>query len=1444
MANSSANRPSPIDRAEAHSASPTHSGGNLDATVDGGARASVPPEVNVVRPGAKLDVYELVEKVGEGGMGSVWKARHTRLDKLVALKVLPAHLTSDPAAVNRFEREMKAVGKLEHAHIVRAMDAGDFDGLHYLVMELVEGSDLNRLVKERGPRSINEACQMIRQAALGLAHAHAHGLVHRDIKPSNLLLSKQGQVKILDLGLARLQEEGVGDATSGLTAQGTVLGTPDYMSPEQWESTHTVGPACDLYALGCTLFFLLTGRAPFGDTRHSTMVQKMKGHALEEPPRLRSLRDDVPEEIDELCSQLLAKQPQDRLGSAQALAAQLQAILKRLAAAKLSLEQTSRALDTIAPFRGAASAGPPSTIALERHSVATPPETPPVVTSPQPQAPRRKSSTSWLLGGGAALLALLAGAIWFSGILLRVQTPAGTIVLRIDQPEIAGAEVAVDGQQKITLKAGRDQEPITIVADEKQHLLRVSKGGFETFTKQFTVDAGKATEISVHLEPVKTTAPPEKAIPPATTVAATEPGRLPTSGSALRLNGKSSYVEVPWKYDGTHPLTVEAWTIAERPSEEQRPEFLIGDMEVAGWGIMRNRAAGNLLHRRFQFYFHDGAYHRIASQQPPPVGQPVHVAAVFDGQQARLYVDGKLQASEPIPNPFTKSAMPTLIGGNPNVGDLAGIDSHWQGTVDEVRFSNVARYMADFTPKVRFEPDGETIVLYHFDEGRGGEARDSSGNNRHGKLLGGEWVEATSGKLVNLAAPPPRDPTAGSAVAMLGGGSVAIPTLTYQGGPLTMEAWVWHPLPAVNTFIHSPGVIHLPPFNLKFYAPSQSYQFVAAHLPDVSVAHSPDQSLLPGKWVHLAGQWDEQTLSFFIDGQPTLLRNVNVNREPTPEQILEATQAILKSAPRTAATLGGSPLKDASRWTGALDEIRISSVARYTEAFTPKARFEPDEQTLALLHCDEADGWRLVDSSGKNHHGEFRGTGWAWITSESCRPTAVPSASDPQRALAEWAIRVGGSVALTQGAEFPKFTSIEALPPGPLRLAEINVEGSTLVTDADLPLLRGLNEGSNLNLNDTPVTAAKVLDEIAGMKLWHVALNGIFLTAEDVERLAGMPGINHRLYMGNSGLSDASFARLTQQPTLEVLHIGNTRVSDASIVPLAAHGKLTMLSAWQTPLTDASLKALAACKNLKSLNVEGTKVTELGVKQLREALPECQVAWDPAIPFQQVPTDRETLQWVFQHKGKAWISISGGGTREARTGDEQLRVGVWVTHIEFSECQTIQDADLTVLAGLTSLNSITLHNTPVSVSALLDQIQHIPAIEELGLNGLKPTPADVARLAQLPNGKRFMVWDCGLTDDELRPLLVLPQLQTLNVGNSKLSDAGLERLGGKLELTQLFASGTGITDEGLKVLATCPKLVEFEAKGTKVTQQGVDELAKALPQCRITWDGGTAGPAP
>jgi hypothetical protein len=258
-------------------------------------------------PVRRLGEYELLQPLGEGGMGQVWKARHRRLDKLVAVKLLHIHRQASPLAVERFLREIKALGRLDHPNVVEASDAGEQAGVVYLVMKLVEGTDLARLVRERGPLPVEEACTLVRQAALGLGYLHDLGLVHRDIKPSNLIRTPDGTVKVLDLGLASWRGAG---PTDELTAAGQVLGTPDFLAPEQIRDAAAVDIRADLYSLGATLFLLLTGKAPFA--HRAGVYDKMEAHEEETPPDVRTLRPEVPVELAGLIARLLAKRPEDR----------------------------------------------------------------------------------------------------------------------------------------------------------------------------------------------------------------------------------------------------------------------------------------------------------------------------------------------------------------------------------------------------------------------------------------------------------------------------------------------------------------------------------------------------------------------------------------------------------------------------------------------------------------------------------------------------------------------------------------------------------------------------------------------------------------------------------------------------------------------------------------------------------------------------------------------------------------------------------------------------------------------------------------------------------------------------------------------------------------------------------------------------------------------------
>jgi serine/threonine protein kinase len=331
--------------------------------------------------------YRVLQRLGAGGMGVVYKAEHRLMARTVALKVISKQLTEVPGVVERFRREVQAAARLSHSNLVQAHDAEQAGELHFLVTEFVDGQSLAWLVDRDGPLSVEKACDCVRQAAVGLAHALERGLVHRDVKPQNLMLTPQGLVKVLDFGLASIAAEQGG--SKGLTEVGQGMGTPDYMAPEQIRDAHSVDTRADVYSLGCTLYFLLTGQPPFPEGNSS---QKMAAHLEKQPTPVQQLRPGLPAGLVKVVERMMAKAPARRYQTPAEVVAALE------------------------PF-----------------------------CRPAPAPQRRRSRLGWV-AAAAVLVVALAGLLWWALPPLRVETEYGTLEISTEDPDV---EIVVKHQGKV-----------------------------------------------------------------------------------------------------------------------------------------------------------------------------------------------------------------------------------------------------------------------------------------------------------------------------------------------------------------------------------------------------------------------------------------------------------------------------------------------------------------------------------------------------------------------------------------------------------------------------------------------------------------------------------------------------------------------------------------------------------------------------------------------------------------------------------------------------------------------------------------------------------------------------------------------------------------------------------------------------------------------------------
>lgn len=458
-----------------------------DMLVESVSKAGLASEISEHR---SIGPYELHEKLGEGGMGAVYRGIHGKLGKAFAVKILAHAACGQPDMIARFEREMKAVGKLEHPNIVAASHAGEQDGRHYLAMDLVDGVDVQKLIDARGPFEISDACELIRQAAEGIQHAHENDLVHRDIKPSNLMLTRDGKVKILDLGLAVLQQ--TNDDQTGITPSGHIMGTPSYMSPEQVTDAHRVDIRSDIYSLGATLYALLAGEPPFGDDQYDTPGKKMVARATQDAPSISTLRDGLPCELVLVLDRMMNRDPDERYVQPAEVAALLAPFAEGADLARIAREtgglrpdavdhSLSSTWDYVKPAEDTS-----PNVAINSRSAKSEAE---VV------GRRSRSSTHWTVLFVTTLVLLCIAA----GIIIRLPIGMGELVIEIpdDGPSELVVRVLEDGELVHVVSAIRGQKNRISV---RRGTYQIDLAGFEFLeVKNETVTVRRFNEQQVRI---------------------------------------------------------------------------------------------------------------------------------------------------------------------------------------------------------------------------------------------------------------------------------------------------------------------------------------------------------------------------------------------------------------------------------------------------------------------------------------------------------------------------------------------------------------------------------------------------------------------------------------------------------------------------------------------------------------------------------------------------------------------------------------------------------------------------------------------------------------------------------------------------------------------------------------------------------------------------------
>lgn len=1105
--------------------------------------------------GTVLGQYRILAKLGQGGMGAVYKALHTKLEKTVALKVLPEDRLGKSDAIARFHREMKAVGKIEHPHLVRALDAGEADGSHYLVMEYVDGLDLSRLVKEQGKLPIAAACELIRQAALGLQAAHQRGMVHRDIKPANLMLARQDYgppvVKVLDLGLARLVDES-GTGETELTTDNQIMGTLDFMAPEQADSIKDVDTRADVYSLGATLFTLLTGRPPYHATGQQSFMQKLSALANAPLPNVRNQRPDVPSGLVAVLEKMLAKARDKRFKEPIEVAKALEPFAIGANLAELLDDAKTQATHCMMP-----------------HSTATwaVPSTSPTLLMPKPSRKRPA------LLAGIALLILVPFLLLYAGTIIRFATNQGELVIEVDDPSI---EVQIIQNGAIVKDKTKDRE-FTLTATNGE--IKVLGDGIKVLTKEFQLTRGGKTIVNVTQELVDARKPKP---------VLENSGDAHSGSYAVSFDGQDDYVTIQTlTIDIGKPLTIEAEVTVAKPPENGAACLVHVDgyfrivAQQYGQGQPVWAAGG-----------YDAANAGITIPSDPgafAIQKRTFVAAVYDRGKITLFVDGRRMDSPTKAfqdGKITDVAGPVELTKHGQAGTTIGVIEPrqvlnklryafpFQGQIHRVRISNVARYTEDFTPPKRFEPDEHTLALYHFDEGQGDVLKDSSGNGHHGKIVGATWV--------NLNA----DREAAEWLLSKGGEFDLIKDGTYvtvrdskdiPSGPFTVVKVSLQGIQKVNDadmarLTALSGLKHL---YLHGTGITDAGLAKLARVQTLGELHLHGTQVTDAGLKHLSGLKH----LFLLYLYKTRITDAGLNH------LTGLPNLRYLSLNQTQVTDAG--LVTLSKLAG-LRVLHLESTETTDKGLKSL-------HSLKLLETVTLKGTQVTEEGIAQLHKALPACRIEWDGGVVGPKT---ESTDRDREVAEWAFSLGANRIDIKGDE-RRYARFEELPSTPYKLHLIDLS-EVIVSDAQMAMFDGLDELVMLSLNRYENRQSPLSDE--GLKrlghlpkLAHLSLVYHNITDEGLRELARFPNLIRINLMGTK-VTDEGLKHLAVLPGLRGVDVGWTQVTGTGLRHLAGCANMDTVWLWNSPVTDEGLLSFPPWPKLGTLTVNGSRITDRSVR--------------------------------------------------------------------------------------------------------------------------------------------------------------------------------------------------------------------------------------------------------